>query len=486
MRTSIPTSHTDGTETITTVDGTTLKAWGLAPGPAFALILESAPRWLSELTIDQLKDLLASTYANPRAYAEHALVADVAAAILASAKTDTTIPLRDEPLAYTSYGAEHIEGGARQQMNTAMRLPRATAGALMPDAHQGYGLPIGGVLAADNAVIPYAVGVDIGCRMCLSVFGEPVELLTADRERLVKLLQRNTYFGRQTSQRAADHSMQEDERFGATDLLRGLRDRARRQLGSSGGGNHFVEWGVVTITEHDPKVGLATGEYLGLLNHSGSRGLGATVANHYTKLAMAETPLPDEARHLAWLDLDTAAGAEYWAAMNLAGDYASACHHVIHDRMAIGLRAKPLARIENHHNFAWRELDADGVERIVHRKGATPAGAGVLGIIPGSMTAPGFIVRGRGEAASLASASHGAGRQMSRTAAKKTIARADWAAQLQAAGVTLLGAGLDEAPDAYKDIHAVMAAQVELVDVLGAFRPQVVRMCGDSRFREVD
>jgi len=203
-------------------------------------------------------------------------------------------------------------------------------------------------------------------------------------------------------------------------------------------------------------------------------------------LAMKETPLPTEAKHLAWFDLESDLGAQYWMSMNLAGDYASACHHVIHDRMAVGLRSQALVRIENHHNFAWRELDAGGVERIVHRKGATPAGKGVLGIIPGSMTEPGFIVRGRGVRASLSSASHGAGRQMSRTQAKKTLQRDDWAAQLKAKGVTLLGAGLDEAPDAYKDIHEVMAAQVDLVDVLGSFQPQIVRMCGDQRFREVD
>ena len=238
-----------------------------------------------------------------------------------------------------------------------------------------------------------------------------------------------------------------------------------------------------TVTEADANVGLEPGEYLGLLSHSGSRGMGAKVADTYTKLAMRETRLPDEAKHLAWFDLDSELGQEYWLSMNLAGDYASACHHVIHDRMAVGLRSTALVRIENHHNFAWKELDADGIERIVHRKGATPAGEGVLGIIPGSMTEPGFIVRGRGVTASLASASHGAGRQMSRTQAKRTIQKSDWDAQLATKGVTLLGSGLDEAPDAYKDIHTVMAAQVDLVDVLGSFQPQIVRMCGDAKYR---
>ena len=477
---------TDTTTPVTTLTGETLNAWGLTPGPAYKTILASADAWLAEMSVDELRDLLVATYADPHAYAEHVVAGGVAKEVLAEAvkeEAKAIRPLADAPLDYTVYGADYIEDGATKQMRTAMRLPIATGGALMPDAHQGYGLPIGGVLAADNAIIPYAVGVDIGCRMCMSVFPEPVSMLTEDRDRLVKLLKVNTYFGRQTNKRYADHDLMSDARWEVTPLLRELRGRAQRQLGSSGGGNHFVEWGIVTVTEADANVGLEPGEYLGLLSHSGSRGMGAKVADTYTKLAMRETRLPDEAKHLAWFDLDSELGQEYWLSMNLAGDYASACHHVIHDRMAVGLRSTSLVRIENHHNFAWKELDADGIERIVHRKGATPAGEGVLGIIPGSMTEPGFLVRGRGVTESLASASHGAGRVMSRTQAKRTIQQADWDAQLAAKGVTLLGSGLDEAPDAYKDIHTVMAAQVDLVDVLGTFQPQIVRMCGDTKYR---
>jgi tRNA-splicing ligase RtcB len=172
--------------------------------------------------------------------------------------------------------------------------------------------------------------------------------------------------------------------------------------------------------------------------------------------------------------------------MNLAGDYASACHHQIHERMAIGLRETPLAMIENHHNFAWKEKDTQGNELIVHRKGATPAGAGVLGIIPGSMATPGFIVRGKGLAASINSASHGAGRLMSRTKAKETILPGHVNKFLKQAGVELIGSGLDEAPMAYKNIHQVMASQKDLVEVLGSFMPKIVRMCGDEKFQEVD
>jgi tRNA-splicing ligase RtcB len=190
---------------------------------------------------------------------------------------------------------------------------------------------------------------------------------------------------------------------------------------------------------------------------------------------MKQTPLPGEAKHLAWLDLNTHDGQEYWLAMNLAGDYASACHHDIHRRLAKALGKRPLAVVENHHNFAWKE-QVNGEELVVHRKGATPAQKGVLGIIPGSMTAPGFIVRGKGFEASLNSASHGAGRQLSRRKAKEQITNSEIKKVLQDYGVTLIGGGRDEAPMAYKDINKVMGNQTELVEVVGTFTPKIVRM----------
>jgi len=173
-------------------------------------------------------------------------------------------------------------------------------------------------------------------------------------------------------------------------------------------------------------LGVEPGNYIGLLSHSGSRALGANIANHYTKVAISKRRLPQEAKNLAWLDLNEEAGQEYWIAMNLAGDYASACHHIIHAKIAKQLGRKPIKMVENHHNFAWKEIlsgveGCDGEEVIVHRKGATPAGKDVLGIIPGSMTADGFIVKGKGEVASINSASHGAGRQMSRSRALANI-----------------------------------------------------------------
>ena len=166
--------------------------------------------------------------------------------------------------------------------------------------------------------------------------------------------------------------------------------------------------------------------------------------------------------------------------MNLMGQYAAANHALIHRHIARKLGASVILDIENHHNFAWKERHVvNGLERevIVHRKGATPAGAGVLGIIPGSMASPGYVVRGKGMPESLLSASHGAGRVMSRTKALQSFTWSAVKKQLAAAGVELLSAGLDEVPGVYKDIEAVMAAQTDLVEVLGHFDPKLVKMC---------
>jgi tRNA-splicing ligase RtcB (3'-phosphate/5'-hydroxy nucleic acid ligase) len=258
-----------------------------------------------------------------------------------------------------------------------------------------------------------------------------------------------------------------------------MKDRAWGQLGTSGSGNHFVEFGELTV--ENEIVGIAPGTYLALLSHSGSRGTGAQVADHYSRVARRLHPeLPKELAHLAWLDLSTQAGHEYWAAMELMGRYAAANHALIHAHIAKALGGEVMLDLENHHNFAWRERhrlpggSEDDV--IVHRKGATPAGSGVLGIIPGSMGTPGYVVRGRGVAASMNSAAHGAGRRMSRTKAKQIFT---WNAAhqfLRERGVTLLSAGLDEVPMAYKDIDQVMAAQRDLVEPLARFQPRLVKM----------
>ncbi|MBI5479117.1 MAG: RtcB family protein [Deltaproteobacteria bacterium] len=371
------------------------------------------------------------------------------------------------------------------QMRQAASLPVAVRGALMPDAHRGYGLPIGGVLATEGAVVPYAVGMDIACRMKLSVLDLPVAALTDERDHLRAAVERETRFGvGATFSDKRRHPIM-DEDWTVSPVTRHQKQKAWSQLGTSGSGNHFVEYGVLTVLT--PVLGLEPGTYLALLSHSGSRGTGGDVATHYSHLAQDLHPeLPRELGHLAWLDLGSEAGQEYWAAMELMGRYAAANHALIHQHIRQALGCELLADLENHHNFAWREEHEapDGTRRtlIVHRKGATPAGRGVLGIIPGSMGTPGYVVRGLGEARSLDSASHGAGRAMSRTQAKAQFSWDGARAFLRAHDVELISGGLDEVPMAYKDIDEVMAAQRDLVEPLARFEPRLVKMAaGDER-----
>jgi tRNA-splicing ligase RtcB (3'-phosphate/5'-hydroxy nucleic acid ligase) len=463
------------------INGNDLRTIGYPEGRAIGTAMRIAEKHYRKGTRDEVLGILTSVFLSPTDYLEDPILAPIAEQLIEKPKNDPAgpeIPLRAEQGSYPIYGETEIEHGARNQMDIAIRLPVSVAGALMPDAHQGYGLPIGGVLATENAIIPYGVGVDIGCRMCLSIFETPVSTIETNSRGLYKILQDNTLFGSgREFKDNKEHEVTDRALFSEINLLKGLQLKAVKQLGTSGSGNHFVEFGVVAISDVNNEFGLTPGNYLALLSHSGSRGLGATIAQHYTKIAMDKCRLPQEAKHLAWLDLSTQEGQEYWLAMNLAGDYASACHHMIHAKIASALGTEPLAMVENHHNFAWKEL-LNGKEVIVHRKGATPAGKGVLGIIPGSMTAPGFIVRGKGESLALNSASHGAGRKMSRTAAMKNVSHAEMKQTLKENNVTLIGGGLDEAPHAYKDIHTVMAAQIDLVEVVGTFMPRIVRMDG--------
>ncbi|HAQ99682.1 MAG TPA: RNA-splicing ligase RtcB [Verrucomicrobiales bacterium] len=365
-----------------------------------------------------------------------------------------------------------------KQMERACQLPISVQGALMPDAHLGYGLPIGGVLGTEDSVIPYAVGVDIACRMKLSVVDIPVSDLQRQKDQLTRAIHAETRFGIGASFKKKRQHAVMDEDWEVSPVTRHLKDKAWSQLGTSGSGNHFVEFGTFELQE---KVkGLMPGTYVALLSHSGSRGTGAQVCGHYSKLAMEAHPeLPRSLRHLAWLDLNSEDGIEYWNAMELMGQYAAANHACIHHHILEYLGINLMLDVENHHNFAWKERHCiDGKERdlIVHRKGATPAGEGVLGIIPGSMAAPGFLVRGKGSAKSLHSASHGAGRVMSRKRAMQSLEWGPVNKQLKEKEITLMSAGLDEVPMVYKDIHQVMAAQSDLVETLGRFEPRIVKM----------
>lgn len=396
-----------------------------------------------------------------------------------------SVALREVPLSYRTWGAEYIDAAARKQMDAAMTMTVAVAGALMPDAHVGYGLPIGGVLATENAVIPYAVGVDIACRMRLSVYEQSPIMLKQKPGQFEKALLEQTRFGagaKFAPNERAEHEVLDAPEWDEVRRLKSLKDKAYEQLGTSGCGNHFVEWGAFELADDDDGLGLRVGSYLALLSHSGSRGVGYAIANHYSDIARYMHHLDRSVEHLGWLPMNKDIGQEYWLAMQIAGRYAAANHEVIHHRVAKAVGVKPILTVENHHNFAWEETytDADGTEHmvIVHRKGATPAGAGVMGIIPGSMGDAGYVVRGRGVNASLNSASHGAGRRMSRRQARNTITKSEQKKYLKTNDVRLLGGDLDEAPQAYKNIDEVIAAQTDLVDIVGKFVPRIVRMDG--------
>lgn len=463
------------------IQGKELRAIGFPEGPVISIAMNVMERNFKHHSKEKAFEILKEVLESPQDYASDVVLGLIAKQLLPKPETEgQNISLNQSGIQFNVFGQEHIEEGAMHQMYQASKLPIAVAGALMPDAHSGYGLPIGGVLATENAVIPYGVGVDIGCRMCLSVFDiDPKELLQKESY-FTREINEATLFGSGAQFRQAeDHEVMENKLFDELSLLKGLHGRAWKQLGSSGSGNHFVEFGEVEISEKDEVLGIEAGKYLGLLSHSGSRALGANIANYYTKLAISKRRLPQDAKNLAWLTLDEEEGMEYWLAMNLAGDYASANHHIIHGKIAKQLGRKPIKMVENHHNFAWKEK-WEGKNVIVHRKGATPAGKDVLGIIPGSMTVAGFIVKGKGEEAAVNSASHGAGRKMSRTRAMQSVTDKQFKDEVQKHGVKLLGGGKDESPFAYKDIEAVMQSQKALVDVVGKFIPKIVKMDGAS------
>ena len=425
----------------------------------------------------RIQRVLEACARGPEKMQRHAVCGELARLLVGRPTSVQADGLRGTRVPNRIWGGELLDGNTIDQFDLACRLPIAARGAQMPDGHVGYGLPIGGVLATRGAVIPYAVGVDIACRMRLTVFDAPPEMLTKRHDRLRTALLGETRFGvgaHFAPGERREHAVMDDPTWQTQPLLRELHDKAWAQLGTSGSGNHFAEWGELT-TEGIAELALPAGSYLALLSHSGSRGTGAAIAEYFTRRAKAGCPLPREAQNLAWLPLDRADGQAYWQAMTLAGAYAAANRELVHQHVgaAAGLEARCV--VENHHNFAWLE-EHDGEQVVVHRKGATPAGRGVLGVIPGSMGDAGYVVRGLGEPESLASASHGAGRVMSRKQAAAKLTKSERERWLAKAGVELLAGGLDESPQVYKRLDRVMAQQRDLVEPVASFMPRMVLM----------
>ena len=450
---------------------------GINDNMARSMAMATIAKHCKHDTTQQILSTLENIILHPEDYRNDIIWGKLASVLAPATPVTTSYELRDTPLRYAIFGADSIDTLSFRQMDTAMRLPVTVAGALMPDGCAGYGLPIGGVLVTDShVVIPYAVGKDIACRMSLTILDAAPDFLKKHHDRAVNALTENTAFGLDgILPYRTYHPLFDRCEWRDIAILKKMREKAIRQLGSSGKGNHFVDICEVALPPTNA-MRLAEGRYLAILSHSGSRGLGAAVADHFTAIAKATCHLPRQAGPFAWLSLDSEVGQQYWTCMELAGAYSAANHDCIHENVARALRLKPLVNISNHHNYAWRETLDDGTAVIVHRKGATPAHVGELGIIPGSMATAGYIVSGRGCRESVFSASHGAGRTMSRLDARNSISRHALRKHLAECGVTLIGGTTEEAPMAYKDIHAVMEAQKELVNIEGTIIPRIVRM----------
>ena len=365
------------------------------------------------------------------------------------------------------------EGAMKQAWNLAMLPFTFKHVAIMPDAHQGYGMPIGGVLATDGVVIPNAVGVDIGCGMCAiktTLRGD------CDPEKLKKvldLIRRKvpTGYKKHVTDKHRKH-MPSALSFQRLLIVTREFSKATQSLGTLGGGNHFIE--------------LQTdGDNLWVMIHSGSRNLGKQVADHYNKEAKRLNKFwytkVQESFDLAFLPLDSQDGIAYWNEMNYCVDFALANRKVMMqevletlDEVFGAFPYEPMINIA--HNYATQE-NHFGKNVVVHRKGATLARNGTIGIIPGSQGTSSYIVEGLGNPESFNSCSHGAGRKMGRKAAQRDLSLEREQQSLDKMGIihsVRHQKDLDEAPGAYKDIDQVMANQSDLVKIVTQLRPLAV------------
>lgn len=387
----------------------------------------------------------------------------------------------EQAISYNVWGKDIVPDNALEQMDTVMRMPRVVGGALMPDAHKGYAMPIGGVAVLDNAISPSFVGYDIACRMTMSILDINPTTFMQHRDDIATIMQSVSAFGMGASfegENKRDHSVMDNPLWDELAHVKQLKDLAWQQLGSSGGGNHFFDAMLGEVVQEVDWLPFPEGyKFVAIVTHSGSRGVGHKLATYYVKQAEKYTSriAKNIPKGYEWLDLDTEMGQEYVAVMNLMGDYAQANHHLIHSHFSKESDIGILLQFENHHNFAWVE---EGT-KIIHRKGATPAGLNVPGIIPGTSGTPSYLVKGLGNSASFSSSSHGAGRPFSRTEAYR---RHDQNKVNEKMGDDILTFGLnpDETFLAYKDIDEVMLAQQDLVTPVAKLLPKIVIMGGKS------
>lgn len=275
-----------------------------------------------------------------------------------------------ESIPSTIYGRELIDTDAITQLHNSHKLPITKKTALMPDAHVGYGVPIGAVVATHkDYIIPYAVGSDIACRMAISIYDISPYYLDQKKNDFLKFLKNDTYFGRGCNNGGdiMDDSILNLPEWKDLPNYNKVKSILEPQLGTSGSGNHFVDWGYVEFTQDYN--GIPAGKYVAVMTHSGSRGVGYNIADYYVhKAKECNKGLDSELMNLAWLDMNTDHGKGYYQFMNMAGDYASACHREIHLKANRFLKQEPIFRVENHHNFCWQEI-VDNEIMNVHRKG---------------------------------------------------------------------------------------------------------------------
>lgn len=363
-----------------------------------------------------------------------------------------------------------MEEGALKQARNLANLPFAYKHiAIMPDTHQGYGMPIGAILATKGAIIPNAVGVDIGCGMC-SLRTNLEELETADLKKIMTQIRKSVPVGYKRHSSPQEESWM-PELKGNLPIAEQEYENALYQIGTLGGGNHFVE------------IQKGSDGYIWIMIHSGSRNIGFTVANHYNKLAQAKNKVSGNKvpMDLAYLSEDDKDYELYWNEMNYCIDFALANRKLMMERTKMAFKdilpeVEFTDFINKPHNFASIETHF-GEKVIVHRKGATRAREGEWGMIPGSQGTRSFLVKGKGNVHSFESCSHGAGRVMSRAQARKKLDLKKESKALEEQGI--LHAirhrnDLDEAPSSYKNIEEVMANQMDLVDIQIELQPLAV------------
>lgn len=370
-----------------------------------------------------------------------------------------------------------MDSGAMEQARNLANLPFVHSHiAIMPDAHLGYGMPIGGVMATEGVVIPNAVGVDIGCGMCAQQTSLR-SLSSKELKTMLGLIRKSIPLGFQHHKKAqSQHLMPRGPtNISPSDLPIVSREykNARTQLGTLGGGNHFIE------------IQKGSDGFIWIMIHSGSRNLGYQVAGFYNKLAATvsgdfETTIPKNWQ-LAFLPVNSTEGRQYLLEMQYCVEFAYANRKLMLEKVKDALRmiAAPVhfhQFVNIAHNYATLETHFNK-KVYIHRKGATSAREGEIGIIPGSQGAPSYLVRGLGNEESFTSCSHGAGRRMSRKQAVRSLVLQKEQKNLEDQGIlhaVCSKRDLDEAPGAYKDIDEVMDNQLDLVEVLVTLQPLAV------------